>query len=110
MTSRGTKAGEIRSALTAALARGDLRLASAYAKELGTVGLDDAARLLHLMARYHSPVYDRAAARWMRRYIDESPEITPGQIAEVADALAEMPSDPSSAELLLDALRAASNP
>lgn len=105
MTSRGTKAGEIRSALKAALGRGDLELASAYAKELGTVELDDAARLLSLMARNHSPAYNRAAARWMRRYVDEIRNITPDQIAEVADALAEMPTDPSSAELLLNSLR-----
>jgi hypothetical protein len=53
MTSRGTKAGEIRSAFKAALAKGDLQSASVYAKQLGTVGLDDGARLLSLMARNH---------------------------------------------------------
>ena len=65
---RHSAAGELNRALDAALAHGDLALALAAAADLSAVDLGRAAKLLHLMARDRSPLFDRAAARWLSRF------------------------------------------
>lgn len=71
----------------------------------GQVSLEAAAKLLHLMARDRSPLYERAALRWMGRYLSEFPRADLNGMLRVADALAEMPHDPTAAEELLAVLR-----
>ena len=50
------------------------------------VSLEDALRLVHLYAEKQSPKFERAAVKWLRRYLNESsPE--PTDIAKVVAEL-----------------------
>jgi len=102
MTSDGSKYGAANNMLQRALAEGNLQRALIACKELPRVPLGDAARLLHLMARDKSPVFDRAAARWLSRFAVEVRGVTAERIAEVAIAVADLP-DMNAAEVLLAA-------
>jgi len=79
-------------------------LALGAAKELPAVDLARAARLLHLMAHDHSPLFDKAAARWMARFAVEVSGVTAEQLAVAADAITSLP-DLQAAETLLDSVR-----
>jgi hypothetical protein len=93
-------------ALDAALAHSDLRMALGAAADLPAVDLSRAARLLFLMSQERSPLYRRAAARWLSRYAAETRDLTPGMLADAADALAELETgDWDAAERLLAAVR-----
>ena len=62
-------------------------MAEDAARELPTLPLEDALRLVHLYAERGSPKYERAALRWLQRYLDESsPRLQ--RFAEVATDLA----------------------
>jgi hypothetical protein len=62
------------------------------ARELKTLALDDALQLVYLYAESSSPKFERAALRWLERYLAESePRLT--DFATVAASLAER-SDP----------------
>jgi len=102
---RHSAAGELNRALDAALAHGDLALALAAAADLSAVDLGRAAKLLHLMARDRSPLFDRAAARWLSRFMAEVKGVTAEQLADVAAAIADLP-DMNAAETLLAAVKA----
>ena len=102
---RATQAGELNRALDAALAHNDLRLALGAAADLPAVDLRRAARLLFLMSEEKSPLYQRAAARWLSRYAAETPELTPAMLADAAGTLAELEhGDVDAAERLLGQL------
>ena len=90
MTCDGSKYGAANNRFSRALRDGDLDRAITASRELPRVSLRDAAKLLFLMARNHDSRYARAAARWMSRYAAETRDLTPGMLAEVADALAEL--------------------
>jgi hypothetical protein len=85
MTSQGTEAGQLNRAFEHALRAGDLHMALATAGDLPFVSLERAARLLHLMAVKQSPLFNKAAARWMARYIGEVGGVTAEQIAEIVN-------------------------
>jgi len=104
MTSDGSNYGAANNRLQRALAEGDLECAISASKELPRVGLREAARMLHLMARDRSPLFDRAAARWISRFAVEVRGVTAEQMAEVAGAVADLP-DMNAAETLLAATR-----
>ena len=89
-----------------ALRTGDLPMALAAAKELPAMTLERAARLLWLMGKRESPLYPKAAARFMSRYVAETKDLTPAMIADVGSWLAEVEfGDVDSAERLLAAVR-----
>ena len=67
MTSQGTPHGRF----SRAVANGNLRGAEMAARELGRLSLDDALRLCLLLAEHDPPRFDRAALRWLERYIAE---------------------------------------
>ena len=48
-------------------------IVEAAARELPQVSLDDALRVLALLADAHDPRFDRAAARWVGRLLVETP-------------------------------------
>lgn len=101
-----SSAGELNRAFDTALTHGDLRLALGAAADLPHVSLDRAANLLFLMAKNHDQRYGKAAARWMARYAAETRDLTPGMLADVADALAELEyRDFDAAERLIGAAR-----
>lgn len=108
MTSDGSNYGSANRRFERALADGDLGRAVSASRELPRVGLQDAAKILFLMARNRDRRYPKAAARWMSRFATEISDVTPEQLAQVADALAELEhADPDAAELLFAAAKAA---
>jgi hypothetical protein len=57
------------------------------AREITELSLQDALRLVHLYADRRSPKYERAALRWLERYLMESsPRLQ--HVAEVTASLA----------------------
>ena len=103
---RHSAAGELNRSLDIALQHGDLPMSLAAANDLPVVGLDRAARLLALMAREHSPLYARAAARWVARFAIERENVTPTELADVAEAISALQwGDPEATEVLLAAVR-----
>jgi hypothetical protein len=67
VTARGHGYAEFKQALE----RGNLWVAEAAARELPRVSLEDALRLVHLYAEKGSPKFERAAMRWLERYLLE---------------------------------------
>ena len=47
-------------------------MAEDAARELPTLSLEDALQLVHLYGERESPKYERAALRWLERYLAES--------------------------------------
>jgi hypothetical protein len=70
-----------------AIERRALWLAEDAARELPNLPLEDALQLVHLYAERGSPKYEKAAMRWLERYITEgSPKLK--HFSEVAGDLA----------------------
>jgi hypothetical protein len=67
VTSQGAPYARFRRALLTK----NLLLIDAAASELGSVGLDDALRILVVMAEKHDQRFERAAARWAARVTAE---------------------------------------
>ncbi len=108
MTSDGSKYGAANRRLERALTEGDLGRAVTASRELPRVGLPDAAKILFLMARNRDRRYPKAAARWLSRFATEITDVTPEQLAQVADALADLEhADLEAAEVLLAAAQIA---
>lgn len=70
-----------------AIERRALWLAEDAARELPNLALEDALQLVHLYFERDSPKAERAALRWLQRYLTES-EPSLVQFAGVAGALA----------------------
>lgn len=106
MTSDGSRYGAANNRLGRAIRDGDLDRALSASRELPQVGLQDAAKILFLMARNRDRRYPKAAARWLSRFAAEVKDVTPDQLSRVADALADLEqADPEAAEVLLAASR-----
>jgi hypothetical protein len=70
-----------------ALKDGNVWVAEAVARELPRVSLEDALKLVHLYAEKESPKFERAALKWLARYLDErSPELS--EVVKVVSELA----------------------
>jgi hypothetical protein len=71
-----------------AIERRALWMAEDAARELPTLPLEDALQLVHLYAERGSPKFEKAARRWLVRYLTEG---TPSMrdIAKVTASLAE---------------------
>ena len=71
-----------------AIERRALWMAEDAAREMPELPLEDALQLVHLYAERGSPKFERAAMRWLERYLTES---SPGLLnfAEVVTSLAE---------------------
>ena len=64
-------------------------MAEDAARELPSLSLEDALLLVRLYAEKDSPKFERAALRWLERYLAESsPRL--GHFAEVAAGLAQL--------------------
>jgi hypothetical protein len=93
----------------AAVRRGDLGLAVAYARDIARergapVPLDRALQLVALAAVEQPDAYDGWACRWLARWLTEAPGATIDAAAEVAAQLADLPSEPSMFEALRDSV------
>jgi hypothetical protein len=70
-----------------AIERRALWMAEDAARELPNLPLEDALQLVHLFAERGSPKYEKAALRWLERYLTErSPRLQ--HFAEIAADLA----------------------
>ena len=71
-----------------AVDRRNLVAAEDAAREITKLALDDALQLVHLYAEQRSPKFERAALRWLERYMAEGdPKLV--DLATVASSLAE---------------------
>ena len=75
-----------------AIERRALWMAEDAARELPDLPLEDALQLVHLYAERGSPQYEKAAMRWLERYLTEgSPRLQ--HFAEITTSLAGHESD-----------------
>ena len=86
MTSQGSAPGRFQRAIRDR----HLRRASMAARELGTVSLADALALTLLTREVGDDRWPRAAARWLGRFIVESPAMTIGEAGLAAAAMQEL--------------------
>jgi hypothetical protein len=85
MTSQGTAHGRFQRAISSR----DLQKAELAAREMGGLSLADALALCELLAACDPRRYERAALRWLQRFIDERvPPLT--EVALASAALAEL--------------------
>ena len=85
MTSQGTARGRFQRAIHSR----HIQNAEMAAREMGGVSLADALLLCELLAKTDVARYERAALRWLQRFIDERlPPLT--EVALAASALAEL--------------------
>jgi hypothetical protein len=85
MTSQGTAHGRFQRAIH----RRHVQAAEMAAQEMGGLSLADALSLCELVANADPARYERAALRWLQRFIDERlPRLT--EVALAAAALAEL--------------------
>ena len=85
MTSQGTAHGRFQRAIQ----RRHVQAAEMAAREMGGLSLADALTLCELLANTDPTRYERAALRWLQRFIDERlPPLT--EVALAASALAEL--------------------
>jgi len=85
MTSQGTAHGRFQRAIE----RRHLTAAEMAAREMGGLSLSDVLLLCELLANVAVARYERAALRWLQRFIDErSPPLT--EVALAASAFAEL--------------------
>jgi hypothetical protein len=71
-----TAQGHPRTIFKRAIERGNLVVAEASAKEMGRLTLEEALRLLFLYAEKDPVRYERAALRWLDRYLTEGKKVT----------------------------------
>jgi hypothetical protein len=85
MTSQGTARGRFGRAIRDR----HLRRAEMAAREMGHLSLDDALALCELIADFDRSRYERAALRWLERFIQErSPPLA--EVVLAASALSEL--------------------
>jgi hypothetical protein len=85
MTSQGTAHGRFQRAIHGR----NVRAAEMAAREMGGLSLTDALSLCELLAMVDPARYERAALRWLQRFIDErQPPLA--EVALAASALAEL--------------------
>jgi len=93
-----------------ALERGDLEMAVAAANDCARehgrpIHIELSLRFLALVAIQQHESYDRWACRWLARWLEEATGPTIDRAADVAAALAELPSEPQAFDAILRMLR-----
>jgi len=96
--------------LQGALDRGELAWSITLAGEISAdrgapLDLDTAIRFLPLVASERPDTYDAWACRWLARWLTESRSVTIDRAAEIAAALAELPTEPTALEAVTQAAR-----
>jgi hypothetical protein len=100
MTSQGSAYGRFRKALN----RGNLSLVHAAALELPHVDLVDALRIVLLMRGVDDERYDRAATRWLGRFVLERPSARLEDLQLALHALEALPYNDQAARQTLGQL------
>lgn len=85
-----TAQGHPRAIYARAIEHGNLVLAEATAREVGNLTLEEALRLLFLYAEKDPVRYERAALRWLTRYMRDGNDVTLLKAQLAASALAEL--------------------
>jgi hypothetical protein len=71
-----TAQGHPRAIFSRAIERGNLVAAEASAREIGSLTLEEALRLLFLYAEKEPIKYERAALRWLARYVTDGEAVS----------------------------------
>ena len=71
-----TAQGHPRAIFSRAIERGNLVIAEATAREIGRLTLEEALRLLFLYAEHDPIKFERAALRWLSRYVTEGKAVS----------------------------------
>lgn len=83
-----TTEGSARTRFKRAIVRRNLWGAEDAARELPKLTLEEALQLVHLYGERSSPKYEKAALRWLERYLfEEAPSLE--RFARVVDSLAQ---------------------
>jgi hypothetical protein len=85
-----TAQGHPRAIFSRAIERGNLVVAEASAREVGRLTLEEALRLLFLYAEKGPVKYERAALRWLVRYLTEGKAVSLLNAQLALSALAEL--------------------
>jgi hypothetical protein len=85
-----TAQGHPRAIFTRAIERGNLVAAEASAREVGNLTLEEALRLLFLYAEKEPVKYERAALRWLVRYLTQGKAVSLLNAQLALTALAEL--------------------
>jgi hypothetical protein len=85
MTSQGTAHGRF----ARAVRRGDIVKAQLAAREMGSLSLADALSLCEMLAARDPQRFERAARRWLQRFIEERSPSLP-EVALAAAAMSEL--------------------
>jgi hypothetical protein len=79
-----TAQGHPRAIFSGVIENGNLVIAEATAREVKNLTLEEALRLLFLYAEKDPAKYERAALRWLSRYVSDGKEVTLLQLAVAA--------------------------
>jgi hypothetical protein len=85
-----TAQGHPRAIFSRAIERGNLVIAEATAREIGRLTLEEALRLLFLYAEHDPIKFERAALRWLARYVTEGKAVSLLKAQLAVSALAEL--------------------
>jgi hypothetical protein len=96
-----TSQGSLRHQFQRALERGSALDAISAAKAMGGLSLGDALALCVLLAERDPTRYPKAVARWVSRFLDETPEVSLEEVQLVMSALAALPKAPELARPVL---------
>jgi hypothetical protein len=101
-----TAQGHPRAIFKRAIERGNVVVAEATAREIG-LSLEEALQLVLLYAAYEPAKLERAALRWLGRYLDEGKAVSLLKTQIALSALAELRADEreAAAKLLADLAR-----
>jgi hypothetical protein len=85
-----TAQGHPRAIFSRAIERGNLVIAEATAREIGRLTLEEALRLLFLYDEHDPIKFERAALRWLARYVTEGKAVSLLKAHLAVSALAEL--------------------
>jgi hypothetical protein len=85
-----TAQGHPRAIFSRAIEHGNLVAAESAAREVGRLTLEEALRLLFLYAEHDPIKFERAALRWLARYVTEGKAVLAAEGATCALGLAEL--------------------
>jgi hypothetical protein len=107
-----TAQGHPRAIFQRAVERGNLVVAEATARELGQLTLEEAVRLLFLYAEKEPVKFERAALRWLSRYLTEGKAVSLLKAQLALSALAELRAGEreAAAKILTELVRRSSRP
>jgi hypothetical protein len=82
-----TSQGSLRHQFQRALERGSALDAISAAKAMGGLNLGDALALCVVLAERSPAQYQRAAGRWISRFLEETPDASPRRSPQLGDSI-----------------------